>query len=93
MKNWSPNQSAKPWKLLREYEHEIAALKAEIFEMKNSQTFISREYDDLKIQHNKMVKENAKQVEEITTSKAEAADIKSEGIKEVQKVDGLEQYG
>ena len=40
-----------------------------------------------------MIKENAKQKKEIATSKAEAAHIKRERIKKVQKGDVIEQYG
>ena len=47
------------WK--QEYNNEITALKVEITDIKASQAFISKKYDDLSIEHQKLLQINAQQ--------------------------------
>ena len=49
------------------YEDEIATLKAEISQLSNSQEFICAQYDILKVENNKLKKENATQSKELRT--------------------------
>ena len=79
------------WK--QEYKNEITALKVEITDIKASQAFISKKYDDLSIEHQKLLQINAQQKKEISTLKSQAADLENQDLKEVEKIDGLEQYG
>ena len=79
------------WK--QEYKNEITALKVEITDIKASQAFISKKYDDLSIEHQKLLQINAQQKKEISTLKSQAADLENQGFKETEKIDGLEQYG
>ena len=80
--------------LLRsEYDQEICALKTEIVQIKESQSFLSEKYDCLNEDYNKLKKINAEQKAEITALKSESSDLKNTRIKEIEKIDNLEQYG
>ena len=80
--------------LLRtEYDQEICALKAEIVQIKESQSFLSEKYDCLNEDYNKLKKINAEQKAEITALKSESSDLKNTSLKEIEKIDNLEQYG
>ena len=45
----------------QEYKNKITALKVEITDIKASQAFISKKYDDLSIEHQKLLQINAQQ--------------------------------
>ena len=80
--------------LLRsEYDQEICALKTEIVQIKESQSFLSEKYDCLNEDYNKLKKINAEQKAEITALKSESSDLKNTRIKEIEKIHNLEQYG
>ena len=80
--------------LLRtEYDQEICALKAEIVQIKESQSFLSEKYDCLNKDYNKLKKINVEQKAEITALKSESSDLKNTSLKEIEKIDNLEQYG
>ena len=80
--------------LLRtEYDQEICALKAEIVQIKESQSFLSEKYDCLNEDYNKLKNINAEQKAEITALKSESSDLKNTSLKEIEKIDNLEQYG
>ena len=80
--------------LLRsEYDQEICALKTEIVQIKESQSFLSEKYDCLNEDYNKRKNINAEQKAEITALKSESSDMKNTSIKEIEKIDNLEQYG
>ena len=79
--------------LLRsEYDQEICALKTEILQIKESQSFLSEKYDCLNQDYNKLKKINAEQKAEITALKSESSDLKNTSIKEIEKIGNLEQY-
>ena len=77
----------------KEYMEEISALKAEVSELRNSQAFISQQYDDLKSEYSKVLTANKEQKKEINNLKSDSANLKMQGVKEIEKVDALEQYG
>ena len=80
--------------LLRsEYDQEICALKTEIVQMKENQSFLSEKYDCVNEDYNKLKKINAEQKAEITALKSESSDLKNTRINEIEKIDNLEQYG
>ena len=92
------SQAIEAWKL--EYAAEIKTLKQEIAEVKESQTFIGNQYEDLKTEYERLLIVNKKQEDEIKLFKVEAKELKSEstelaekGVKEALKIDELEQYG
>ena len=75
------------------YEEEIAALRAQIVEMKQSQDFVCAQYDDIKNEYESLNKKNQEQSVELKTLKANSADIKEKPEEEASKPDGLDQYG
>ena len=77
----------------KEFMEEISALKAEVNELRNSQAFISQQYDDLKSEYSKVLTANKEQKKEIGNLKSDSANLKMQGVKEIEKVDALEQYG
>ena len=64
----------------------------DVTEIKTSQAFISKIYDDLSIKHQKLLHIDAQQ-KKISTLKSQAADLKNQGFKEIENINGLEQYG
>ena len=79
--------------LKSEYDQKICALKTEIVQIKESQSFLSEKYDCLNEDYNMVKKSNAEQKAEITALKSESSDLKNTRIKEIEKIDNLEQYG
>ena len=79
--------------LWSEYDQEICALKTKIAQIKESQSFLSEKYDCLNEDYNKLKKIYAEQKAEITALKSESSDLKKTSIKEIEKIDNLEQYG
>ena len=79
--------------LSSEYDQEICALKTEIVQIKESQSFLSEKYDCLNEDYNKLKKINAEQKAELTALKSESSDLKNTSIKKINKIDNLEQYG
>ena len=77
----------------KEFMEEISALKAEVNELRNSQAFISQQYDDLKSEYSKVLTANKEKKKEIDNLKSDSANLKMQGVKEIEKVDALEQYG
>ena len=57
------------------YEDEMATLKAEISQLSNSQEFICSQYDILKIENDKLKRENATQGNELRTLKINSTKI------------------
>ena len=72
---------------------EISALKAEVSELRNSQAFISQQYNDLKSEYSKVLTTNKERKREIDNFKSDSANFKIQGVKETEKVDALEQCG
>ena len=68
-------------------------LKSELVEVKNSQEFISRQYDQLKVRYSQLLITNEKQETEIKNLKSTAIELSLQGEKEATKLDDLEQYG
>ena len=54
---------------------------------------MSEKYNCLNEDYNKLNKINAEQKAEITALKFESSDLKNISIKEIEKIDNLEQYG
>ena len=77
----------------QEYDIKMENLKSELAEVKNSQEFISRQYDQLKVEYSQMLITNEKQETEIKNLKSTAIELSSQGEKEATKLDDLEQYG
>ena len=75
----------------KEFMEEISPLKAEVNEF--SQAFISQQYDDLKSEYSKVLTANKEQKKEIDNLKSDSANLKMQEVKEIEKVDALEQYG
>ena len=74
------------------YEDEIASLKAEISQLSNSQEFICSQYDILKIENDKLKRENATQGNELRTLKTNSTKIEKKAETEAIKLDGIDQY-
>ena len=74
------------------YEDEIATLKAEISLLSNSQEFICTQYDILKIENDKLKKENATQSKKLRTLRANSIKIEKKAETEAIKLDGINQY-
>ena len=79
--------------LKMEYGREINILKAEVNEIKNSQEFICKKYDSLKVDHDKLSLINQVQEKETATLKSQATELKEQRVKESVKLDDIEQYG
>ena len=80
------------WK--QEYKNKITAIKVEITDIKAShQAFSSKKYYDLSIEQQKLLQINAQKNKEISTLNSQAVDLEHHGFKEIEKNDGLEQYG
>ena len=86
-------KAIKTWKA--EYECEIAVLKVEIQEVKDSQQFISttRKYETLKTDYDSLMATNKQQAEEIKRLKTLSNNLETRVVKQVEKVESLEQYG
>ena len=74
------------------YEDEIATLKAEISQLSNSQEFICSQCDILKIENDKLKRENATQGNELRTLKTKSTKIEKKAETEAIKLDGIDQY-
>ena len=77
----------------QEYLAEINALKIEILELKKSQNFISCQYEDLKAEHNILLRSNKNQDIEIKSLKDHSTDFTDKGLQDTEKIDAVEQYG
>ena len=77
----------------KSYEKEMAALRAQIVEMKQSQDFVCAQYDDIKNEYGSLKKKNQEQSVEIKTLQANSAAMKEKAEEEASKLDGLDQYG
>ena len=77
----------------QEYDIKMENLESELAEVKNSQEFISRQYDQLKVEYSQLLITNEKQETEIKNLKSTAIELSSQGEKEATKLDDLEQYG
>ena len=76
-----------------EYDREINILKAEVNEIKNSQKFICKKYDSLKVDYDKLCLINQVQEKEIATLKSQATELKEQSVKKSVNLDDIEQYG
>ena len=83
-------KAIKTWK--EEYECEIAALKLEIQEVKDSQQFIYTKYETLKTDYDSLMATNKQQAEEIKRLKALSNESETRVVKEGEKVESSEQY-
>ena len=77
----------------KSYEQEIAALRAQIVEMKQSQDFVCAQYDDIKNEYESLKKKNQEPLVELKTLKSNSADMKEKAVEEASKLDGVDQYG
>ena len=77
----------------QEYDIKMENLKSELAEVKNSQDFISRQYDQLKVGYSQLLITNKKQETEIKNLKSTAIELSSQVEKEATKLDDFEQYG
>ena len=84
-------KAIKTWK--EEYECEIAALKVEIQEVKDSQQFISTKYETLNTDYDSLMATNKQEAEEIKRLKILSNELETRVVKEGEKVESLEQYG
>ena len=78
--------------ITKSYKEEIAALRAQIVEMKQKQDFVCAQYDDIKNEYENLKKKNQEQSVELKTLKANSANMKQKA-EEASKLDGLDQYG
>ena len=65
----------------------------ELAGVKESQDFISQQYEKLKCEYNNLVKISKTQEAEIKDLKSYSIELEGSGKKEQDKVDSLEQYG
>ena len=79
-------------KFKKGYEDEIATLKAEISQLNNSQEFICTQYDILKVENDKLKKENATQSKELRTLSANSTKIEKKAETEAIELYGIDQY-
>ena len=61
-----------------EYDREINILKAEVNKIKNSQEFISKKYNSLKVDYDKLCLTHRVQEKEIATLKSQATELKEQ---------------
>ena len=85
------DEAIEAWKT--NYDQEVDTLKAELSEFKNSQEFICSQYDVLKEEYDKLFPTNKNQEAEICKLKSESSDMKKQSIKDMDKLDEVEQYG
>ena len=79
--------------VIKSYQEDIAALRAQIVEMKKSQDFVCTQYDDMKNECESLRKKNQQQAFEFKTLKANSTAVKEKAEIEASKLDGLAQYG
>ena len=79
--------------LKMEHHREVNILKPEVNEIKNSQEFICKKYDSLKVDYDNLCLINQIQEKEIATLKSQATELKEQSVKESVKLDDMEQYG
>ena len=82
------DEAIEVWKT--NYDQEVDTLKPEL---QNSQEFICSQYDVLKEKYDKLVLTNKNQEAEICKIKSESSDMKKQSIKDMDKLDEVEQYG
>ena len=75
------------------YEQEIATLKIEIQEIKESQQFISSKYDKLKTEYESLANDTKKHKAEISQLNLDSSDLAKLASVESAKLDNIEQYG
>ena len=79
------------WK--QEYSKEIKKVQDERTEVKCSGQFINKQYEDLMKDYKKLQETNRSQENEIKFLKSQSDNLMTKDIKEVDKIDALEQYG
>ena len=79
------------WK--QEYLKEIKKVQGELTEVKCSQQFINKQYEDLTKDYKKLQETNRSQDNEIKFLKSQSDDLMMKGNKDADKIDALEQYG
>ena len=77
------------WKT--EYLREINALKVELLEMKSSQEFVCNKCKSLKSEYEKLLQTNRKQESEIISLKEQSTVLETKQIKDIEKLDDVEQ--
>ena len=70
-----------------EYDQEINILKSEVNEIKNSQEFICKKYDSLKVNYDELCLIDQIQEKEIATLKFQTTQLKKQSVKESVKSD------
>ena len=68
------------------------AASRHLFKLRNSQAFISQQHDDLESEYSKVLTIKKEQKKEICNLKSDSANLKIQRIKEIEKVDALEQW-
>ena len=71
---------------------EIAALKAQVLELQQSQEFICAQYDNMKTENDKLKTINEEQTNELNLLKDCSTDSKQKADAEASKLDGIDQY-
>ena len=71
---------------------EISVLKAELVELKDSQKFISSQYDDLKQDYDNLLLTNKQQEDEMKRLQTNYQLVAKKEAKESENLDALEQY-
>ena len=72
---------------------EINAFKIEIVEVKNSQSHLSEQYDNLKSEYDERTKIKDAQEKEIKKLKTQSSELAINEAKGADKIDAVEQYG
>ena len=71
----------------------VKLLKNEVKEIEASLEFISAKYEDLKDNHDKLLKSYHKQGEELKSANAELENLEKDLVKDSTNLENLEQYG
>ena len=79
--------------LKQEHKNEITALKVEIVDIKASQAFISKKYEDLSVEHQKLLQTNAQQKKRNFYFEISRSSFRKSRLQKNKKIDWLEQYG
>ena len=71
----------------------VNALKIEIVEVKNSQSYVSEQYDNLKSEYDELTKIKDAQEKEMKKLKTQLSELAMNEAKGADKIDAVEQYG
>ena len=74
------------------YVEEIAALKAQVLELQQSQEFICAQYDNMKTENDKLKTINEEQTKELNLLRDCSTGLQQKADAEASKLDGIDQY-